>query len=282
MSNWITRCSLICFCRMFVTSWSKDLFLSKKRQFLIISSIDTAWDFSREQWSDLITFESILILESLIVFLCLKYLVQLSKWRFELGVCEVAYFSRRLSSFCYTFTYFVSFGVIENRVTKVNFKYFNGHFVEAWLFEKFIFKLDASSYSLKITCILSRQAIYLKKMMVSSAKITVLISWSPICILLILLLTLMKLARTSAAIMYKSVENRHPWQTSRVRAKGSESRSFILILDWILVYTSLTMWMNLFPCPNLCKAVKLKSQPTLRILQKDFYSVYLTHQLCSI
>ena len=117
-------------------------------------------------------------------------------------------------------------------------------------------------------------------MVVSSAKFTILISWSPISISLILLLTLMKLASTSAAIMYKSIENRHPWQTSRVRVKGSDRRPFILILDWILVYTSLTMWMNLSPYPNLCKAEKLKSQSTLRILQKDFYSVYLTHQLC--
>ena len=183
--------------------------------------------------------------------------------------------------FCCTFTYFVSFGVIENRVTKVNFKYFNGNFAEAWLFEKFIFELDVSSYSFKITCILSRQVISLKKMVVLSAKFTILISWSPICIPLILLLALMKLASTSAAIMYKSIENRHPWQTSRVRVKGSDRRPFILILDWILVYTSLTMWMNLSPYPNLCKAEKLKSQSTLRILQKDFYSVYLTHQLCN-
>ena len=112
--------------------------------------------------------------------------------------------------FCYTFTYFVPFGVIENRVTKVNFKYFNGNFAEAWLFEKFIFELDASSYSFKITCILSRQVISLKKMVVLSAKFTILISWSPICIPLILLLELMKLASTAATIMYKSIENRHP------------------------------------------------------------------------
>ena len=39
--------------------------------------------------------------------------------------------------------------------------------------------------------------------------------------------------------------------------------------------------MNLPPYPNLCKAEKLKSQSTLRILQRDFYSVYLTHQLCN-
>ena len=70
--------------------------------------------------------------------------------------------------FCYTTTYFVPFGVIENRVTKVNSKYFNGNFHyficpgwsilflyapahKASLFGKFIFELDASSYSFKIT-----------------------------------------------------------------------------------------------------------------------------------
>ena len=38
-------------------------------------------------------------------------------------------------------------------------------FAEAWLFEKFLFELDA-------TCILSRQIISLKKMVVSSGKKT--------------------------------------------------------------------------------------------------------------
>ena len=85
------------------------------------------------------------------------------------------------------------------------------------------------------------------------------------------------MASTSAAIMYKSIENRHHWQTSRVRVKGSDRRPFVLILDWILVYTSLTIWMKLSSYPNLCKAEKLKSQSTLTILQKIFYSVYLTH-----
>ena len=33
--------------------------------------------------------------------------------------------------FNYTFTYFVSLGVIQERVTKVNFKYFNENFEEA-------------------------------------------------------------------------------------------------------------------------------------------------------
>ena len=142
---------------------------------------------------------------------CLKYLVHSSKWRVELGVWEVIFFSRSrgnrvflggifwnstnlvyvqhfgweglvydypflreshsvpdMDFFCYTTTYFVPFGVIENRVTKVNSKYFNGNFHyfvspgwsilflyapvhKAWLFGKFIFELDASSYSFKIT-----------------------------------------------------------------------------------------------------------------------------------
>ena len=29
--------------------------------------------------------------------------------------------------FCYTLTYFIPFAVIEDRVTKINFKYFNGN-----------------------------------------------------------------------------------------------------------------------------------------------------------
>ena len=70
--------------------------------------------------------------------------------------------SSRYGFFFHTFTYFVSFGVIENGVTKANFRYFNGNFAGAWLFEKLIFELIASSYSFKITCILSRQVISLR------------------------------------------------------------------------------------------------------------------------
>ena len=76
--------------------------------------------------------------------------------------------------FYYTFTYFVPFGVIENRITKVNSKYFNGTCTEAWLFKKFAFELDASSYSFKITYILLSYVISLKKVAVSLAKFTIL------------------------------------------------------------------------------------------------------------
>ena len=132
------------------------------------------------------------------------------------------------------------------------------------------------SYSLKFTCILLRQVISLKKIVVLLVKFTILISCSPVCILLILLSALMRLASTSDTVLYNSMESRHSWRT-HIGIKGSDRRPFIIILDSILVYANYNRWMNLSPCPNLCKAEKIKS--TLRISQKDFYSVYLTHQL---
>ena len=113
----------------------------------------------------------------------------------------------------------------------------------------------AFSYSIKITCILLRQVISLKKMMVLSEKFTIPISWSPICIPLYLLSSLMKLASTSGPILYSSMGCRHPWQT-HIRVKQSDKRLFILILDLILVYPTL-MEMNLSPYRNLCKAEKI-------------------------
>ena len=87
---------------MFVTTRPKDLFLPKKRQILKrgrswkeadldynseLCLIDTAWDFFREHCWDLIIFESILYLESLIVFLCLKHVVHSSTWRWVWTRC---------------------------------------------------------------------------------------------------------------------------------------------------------------------------------------------------
>ena len=74
-------------------------------------------------------------------------------------------------------------------------------------------------------------------MVVLSVKFTILISWSPICIPLILLSALMRLGSTSVAILYNSMESRHPWRT-HVGVKGSDRRPFILILDSILVYAT--------------------------------------------
>ena len=51
---------------------------------------------------------------------------------------------------------------------------------KTWLFEKFFVELEAL-YSFKITCILVRQVISLKKFGGVIGKFYYLISWSPIC-----------------------------------------------------------------------------------------------------
>ena len=75
---------------------------------------------------------------------------------------------------------------------------------KTWLFENFIFELEAS-YSFKITCILVRQVISLKKIGGVISKIYCLVSWSPICTPLILLSALMKMASTSTTVIYNSM-----------------------------------------------------------------------------
>ena len=158
-------------------------------------------------------------------------------------------------NFLLTFNYFVPFGVIENICTKINFKYFNGNYDYSscpgwWIlflyapphkglafWKNYLWTSLSFSYSLKITCILLRQVISLKKMMILSVKFTILISWSPICIPLILLSALTRLASTSAAIFYNSLDSWHHWQT-HIGVKGSDRRPFILILDSILVYAT--------------------------------------------
>ena len=105
---------------------------------------------------------------------------------------------------------------------------------KSWLFEKFIFELQASSYSFKITCILVRQVISLKKKWFC-LKFTIFFSQSSASTPLILVSTSMKITSTSAAIIYNSIESGHPWRTPIIRAKGSDRRPFILNLDWILM-----------------------------------------------
>ena len=151
-------------------------------------------------------------------------------------------------NFLLTFNYFASFGVIENRLTKTNFKCFNGN---CWASSSF-------SYSLKITYILLSQVISLKKKVVLSYGLL---------FHLILLSALMKLASTAVKILCNSMESRHPWRTN-IRIKGSDKMPFILILDSILVYATLIMWMNLPPYPNLRKAEKIKS--TLKDITRRF------------
>ena len=51
------------------------------------------------------------------------------------------------------------------------------------------------------------QVTSLKKMLVLSIKITILFSWSPICIPLILLSALMRLTSTSTAVSYNNLDS---------------------------------------------------------------------------
>ena len=191
------------------------------------------------------------------------------------------------------YDYFVPFGVIKNKLTKIKFKYFNGNCDYSswpgwWLlflyalphkgltfWKNYLWTNLSFSYSLKITCILLRQVISLKEMVVLWVKFTIIISWSPICIPLILLSALTRLASTSAAVLYNNLHSWHHWQT-HIGVKRSNRRPFILILDSILVYA--TSEMNEFvSISELMQSKKDKTTP--RILQKDFYSVYLTQQL---
>ena len=65
----------------------------------------------------------------------------------------------------------------------------------------------------------------------SSAKFSNLISWSPICIPLILLSASMELASTSAARTDNTNESGHRWQIPCIKIKRSDRRPFVLILD---------------------------------------------------
>ena len=157
--------------------------------------------------------------------------------------------------FLITVNYFVPFGVIKNRFNKINFKYFNGNCDYSscpgwWIlffyapphkglvfWKNYLWTSLSFSYTLKLTCTLLRQVKSLKNMVVLSVKRTILISWSPICILLILLSALMRLVTTSASILYNSMDSRHPWRT-HVGVKGSNRRTLILILDSMLAYVT--------------------------------------------
>ena len=78
------------------------------------------------------------------------------------------------------------------------------------LMENFIFCVV--SHNSKTSSILVRKLKFLKKMVVSSAKSTTTISWSPICMPIIFVLTSIKIESTSATIMLKSTENGQSWR----------------------------------------------------------------------
>ena len=72
----------------------------------------------------------------------------------------------------------------------------------------------------------------------------------------------LKSTRSLAAIMYTSIDSRYPWKTPCIRVKGSNRRTFILILDWMLVNATFIIWMNLSPYSNFCKAGKTINSTT--------------------
>ena len=152
-----------------------------------------------------------------------------------------------------------------------------------WLFENFIFELETFSYSFKITYILLRQVISSKKMVMSSAKFTNLISWFPICTPLIPLSASMKLASTSVSIIYITNERGHPYQTPCIRVKVSKRRPFILFLNWMLVYATLIIQMNFSPYPTFAKQKRQNHNPLYQKLRGCYrekkVEVYLAHQL---
>ena len=81
----------------------------------------------------------------------------------------------------------------------------------AWLFENFIFELKAS-YSFKITCILVRHVMSLKKYGGVISKNYCLILWSPNSTPAILVSASVEMASTSATVIYnKQYESGHPW-----------------------------------------------------------------------
>ena len=126
----------------------------------------------------------------------------------------------------FTMNYFVPIGVIKDRTTKMYPKYFNGKLwpyhlscfinsflydqaCKAWLFEKLVFELEAS-YSFKITCILVKQVISLKKIGCVISKIYCLVSQSPLCTPLILLSALMKMSSTTTTVICNSMRAETP------------------------------------------------------------------------
>ena len=119
--------------------------------------------------------------------LCLKYLVQSSKWRFQLGIWEAAFFGLRLSFYLWVpdMDFFAIASLILSHLELSRMELPN--LISSILMEffqrlDFLKSLSLSQMHLDIVLkslvsILSRQVISLKKMMMSSAKFTVLISY---------------------------------------------------------------------------------------------------------
>ena len=92
-------------------------------------------------------------------------------------------------------------------------------------FEKFIFELEAFSYNIKMGLSLANQLMSPEGTSVSSAKFTILISWSPVC--------------TPLILCHYHWNGWQLWlqqQTETLRASDllSERRTLSLFLDWVL------------------------------------------------
>ena len=114
---------------------------------------------------------------------------------------------------------------------------------EAWLFEKFIFELEAY-YSFKITSVLVWKGISLKKNGDVIGKMFCLISWYPICTPLILVSASIKMAGILAITVWEwKILANSPYKGKRIRKKtiyfsfrlGIGERNFIYLNEFVSI-----------------------------------------------
>ena len=92
---------------------------------------------------------------------------------------------------------------------------------KAWIFEKFVFELEAFSWDFKTGCILFWQLMSLnKKTVMSSGKSHIFISWSSTCTFTILVSASKKIAIIIVALIYNNIESGHPPMNSDHKSKG--------------------------------------------------------------
>ena len=84
------------------------------------------------------------------------------------------------------------------------------HPIRSGILKSLFFEVEGFWDNSKINSILVRQLKSLNKMVVSSAKLSIIISWSSFRIPLILVSASMKIASTSVTIMHNNIESRKP------------------------------------------------------------------------
>ena len=154
--------------------------------------------------------------------------------------------------FHYTFTYFVTTEVTKDRVTEIKQKYFKGKLWSlhlSWLINSIficstslglgfwkVFLRDKSIfYGFEIFCILFRQVISLKKMVMWSEKITISISWFSVCISLILLLWLRSGTKHDSEFAYYF----------RLFASKTQIRMYIIYMNTTVFNNTIVYYHNL-------------------------------------